>query len=122
EQKRTAQALADARARLEGTLNAAEVGTWTWNLETDRINGDANLAALFGLPADAASQVTVDAFLARLHPDDRAAVRAALETALHGSRPMFVEARVQHGDDGWRWIAVKGRVLADDGGRRTFNG
>src|SRR5690242_10636212 len=42
-------ALRDARARLEVTLRAGEIGTWTWDIATNRVTADRNLARLFDM-------------------------------------------------------------------------
>ena len=34
--------LQDAQLRLEGTLSAAEIGTWTWDIQADRVYADCN--------------------------------------------------------------------------------
>ena len=43
--------MSDARARLEATLAAAEIGTWIWDIEQDRVFADRNLAAFFNVSA-----------------------------------------------------------------------
>ena len=55
--------ISDARSRLEATLGAAEIGTWVWDLGTNRVFADRNLAAMFGLSAAEAAGAPLE----RLH-------------------------------------------------------
>ena len=54
----------------------------------------------------------------RLHPEDRARVRAALERALAGQVDLYeTEYRLRHADGTWRWVHDRGRApqRAEDG-------
>ena len=84
-------AMGDARSRLEATLGAAEIGTWIWEVASDRVTADRNLAQMFGVdPADAAGR-TVGTLHAP-HPRGGSAARAGRH---RGSRPH--RPALQHG-------------------------
>jgi PAS domain S-box-containing protein len=72
--KRIEQSL---RVTLESTLEASSVGTWTWDLASDRLIGDEFTARMFSLAASAATEgLPVAAYLQVLHEEDRARVAA----------------------------------------------
>ena len=63
--------------RLRLAAEAADIGTWDFDLINNTLEWDWRCKALFGLPPDA--QITYeDSFLAALHPEDRARVRLRL--------------------------------------------
>ena len=101
---------------LKVALDAAQVGVWIWELETDRIRWSRQTAALYGLPADE-FEGTFDDFQSRVHPEDRAAVSKALKAALAGEGP--VDATHRLAADPARWIYGRGRVLRGPGGKAT---
>ena len=119
ERVRAERRLAEAQARLEAALAAATIGTWTWDIDADRVTADRNLARMFGVsPADAAGGPLAH-YLAAIHPDDRPAVAAAVGRALaHGDR-YEADYRLVAPDGTIRWVEARGRVLRDLAGRAT---
>jgi PAS domain S-box-containing protein len=99
---------ADERARLAQA--AAGLGLWDWDVERDDLHWDDGARALHGLPPGRA--VDHEAMMSCVHPDDRAAmeaaVRASLDPAVRG--PCEVTYRVAAPDGGERWIHATGRV------------
>ena len=111
------RALREAEERLRLSQEAGGIGTWDWEVGTQRVHWSDQIPRLLGLcPGTPASY---GAFLERVHPDDRAALEAALEAAVDGRTPdLRVEFRVLHGDTGkLRWIATRGEVERDTAGR-----
>jgi PAS domain S-box-containing protein len=106
------------RRRLEAALAAARGGTWSWRFDGGVLRFDAPLCAMLGLPD--AAPLTPLAALARVHPDDRARVRAAVEGAVAAARPFEVECRVlARGEEphAARWVLDRGEMLRDETGR-----
>lgn len=66
--------------RLSFALQAAEVGTWDYNLQTGYVEWSPICKQLFGLPANAT--VTPAILLDRVHPDDRERVNQANKKAV----------------------------------------
>src|SRR5262245_34321289 len=69
------RALERSHAHLEYALRLSGVGFWYCDLPFTDVVWDAHVKEHFFLPHDA--HVTIDDFFARMHPDDRAATRAA---------------------------------------------
>jgi PAS domain S-box-containing protein len=106
----------DTRARLEFALEAANVGTWQWDLQTGRVHWSDNLEAIHGLPpgsfgGDFAS------FLADIDPRDREAVMARVQEVMARGGDYHVEYRLAGVAGGERWVEGKGRMVLDEQGR-----
>jgi PAS domain S-box-containing protein len=95
------------REALELAHNAAGLGAWQFEVATSELRLDARAKSLFGLPADAG--LDFPAFLAALHPDDRAAVQEVWASVLRDAKPFSAEYRVVWPDGGIHWLASMGR-------------
>jgi PAS domain S-box-containing protein len=103
--------------RLRLATESAAIGTWDFDPVTGALQWDNRCKALFGLPTSA--NVNYETFLARLHPEDRAATDAAVQRALapEGPSDFAVEYRTIGLMDGVeRWIAARGRAFFEGSG------
>jgi PAS domain S-box-containing protein len=103
------------RLRFELAIDAAEIGSFDWDLVTGRLVWDDRLVQLFGYDR-ATFDETIDAFAARIHRDDRERVLQALTTAAKTCGEYDEEFRVVLPTGETRWIQGRGRALADDRG------
>ncbi len=103
------------RLRFELAIDAAEIGSFDWDLVTGRLVWDDRLVQIFGYDRDTFDE-TIEAFEARLHPDDRNRVRAALQAAIDTRGEYGAEFRIVLPTGETRWIHARGRALADDQG------
>jgi PAS domain S-box-containing protein len=110
--------------RLSLAVTAAGIGTWDFDPQTGELDWDDRCRELFGLPAGAA--VTYEgAFLAGLHPDDRARSDEAVQAALDPSGPgsYSIEYRTVGPQDGVeRWLSATGQAYFQDGRAIRFVG
>jgi PAS domain S-box-containing protein len=119
--KRVEQSLRVTQARLESTLEASSVGTWTWDLASDRLIGDEFTARMFSIAASAAAQgLPAAAYLKVVHEDDRAHVAEALERAIQLCGAYDIEYRVPRDNGAFRWLQARGRVESDGAGRAVY--
>jgi len=119
--KRIEQSLRVTQARLESTLEASSVGTWTWDLATDRLIGDEFTARMFSIPASAAAEgLPAAAYLQVVHEDDRAGVADALERAIQVCGAYDIEYRVRQCDGELRWLQARGRVESDGAAHAVY--
>jgi PAS domain S-box-containing protein len=109
------RALETDRLRVELAVDAAGIGSFDWDLVTGRLSWDGRLLAIFGYDREAFDQ-TIDAFLVRVHPDDRERVDDALRTAIETVGEYDAEFRVVLPGGETRWVQGRGRALADGGG------
>ena len=120
ERKDLEQTLEDARLRLNATLSAGEVGTWIWDIQQDRIRGDANLAALFGVAPEAVAEASLAVYLGVVHPDHLNEVLRQIRHSVDTGEPYFATYRIRHPDDGYRWVSARGRIERDEDGKSAL--
>ncbi|MCW2621316.1 MAG: putative sensor protein [Frankiales bacterium] len=101
-----------SRLRWETALEAAGIGSFDWDLTSERVDWDDRLQALFGFSPGEHLPLRALAF-ARIHPDDRPAMDHAISGAIASRGQYHAEFRVAQPDGGERWIAARGRVMTD---------
>jgi PAS domain S-box-containing protein len=116
ERRRAEAALEDARARLEAIIAAAEVAVWTMDIGSGRVSADARLIEMFGLRAEDAAGVSVEAYFDAIHPDDVPPTRALLRHAMESGAPYEATFRVRTPDGAWRWVLARGQLDRAAGG------
>lgn len=107
-----------AGSRWEVALDHAGHGLWDWDLPSDAVTRSQRW---HDVPAGVDEHAAADAgkaLLAPVHPDDQAAVRAALDAHLRGEGEVYTaQYRLRHPEGEWRWVLDRGRVVA-----RTVDG
>jgi two-component sensor histidine kinase len=92
--------------RLRFAVEAAGVGLWSWNVDTDDITMDAHAFDMWGVPGD--RSVTFEDLSAHIHPADRDRVRAAFAATRALIGAYETDFRVVLGEE-VRWISARGR-------------
>jgi two-component system sensor kinase FixL len=108
---RAVQLANDLRAREQQITLAAEaasLGFWARELTRNEIWGSDRWRELLGFTK--AQRVHYEDFSARVHPDDREAMRRTLAEAIDGDGCYQAEYRVLLPDGITRWLASQGRV------------
>ena len=105
--------LADARARLELAIGAAQLFPWQVDLPGRRRAYGPEVARLLGHAG--ARPVTATEFLAHLHPDDRVAEGAALDSFLdQGEGRLQSTFRLVGVDGTQRWVTAWGQFRRNE--------
>lgn len=109
ERKRAEEALRDAEQRTRITLEAADLATWEWNLETGEVFWNEQHFRLFGMKP-LRRKMTPDDFFRHVHPDHREYVGGQLKKAVEQKTPFDVEfcSLLENGET--RWMSGYGRV------------
>jgi len=116
------ETLSQTEGRLNLTLRASGIATWTWDIQSNRIAGDDRSSALFGLPLGR-FPATVEGFSALLHPDDRERVQRDLAASIKTGEEYNIEFRAVWPDGTVRTVASRAHVEYDEAGQpRQFNG
>jgi len=112
-------AIERSEARLRLAVEAARMGTWDVELDTDgaRVTWSENYGELVGIDA-AAMPRTGARVEAVLHPGDRTGFAAAFRRTVTEGTPLQAEFRVM-APGGMRWHAVHGRALPGADRRAT---
>ena len=108
--------LSDSNARLALALEAAKLGDWSWDVETDRVDFSTRAAEIFGLPPGPI--LTWEQVVELIHPEDRPVAHAAADGAMAGADSYEVEYRiVRPGDGALVWISARGRAVRNAQGK-----
>ncbi|MEO7415365.1 MAG: PAS domain-containing protein [Opitutaceae bacterium] len=109
--------LAAMRKRLESALLAGNVGTYEWDVVTDRLHGDRNFVRMFGVSVDESGSAPIASFLNAVHPDDRERVVQSVQRSLETGENYQEDYRVVHPTGGEVWVHARGRMTRDESGR-----
>jgi PAS domain S-box-containing protein len=115
ERSRREREQVEAHQRLRFALDAAQMGTWDWDLASNRVIWSDNLERVHGLP-DGSFDGGFASYQREIHPDDRERVNASLQHAVTAGQPHDVEYRIVAPDGTVRWVHGKGRVKVDANG------
>ncbi len=94
----------------------AGIGTWEWHIAENRCYWSESMGPLFGLPLGA-NAGNLENFLARVHPDDRPHIEAAVQRSVAEDAPYEIQFRVRRPDGSERWLRAQGRMLRDEPGK-----
>ncbi|MEM6835636.1 MAG: PAS domain S-box protein [Cyanobacteria bacterium P01_C01_bin.120] len=100
--------------RLNLALNAAQMGTWDWDLIHDTHYWSAQTKVILGYAVDA-DVASYQYWLVRVHPDDRLRVEAAIVTAKNNQTIFAEEYRVCWPDQSQHWVLAQGQFLYMNG-------
>jgi PAS domain S-box-containing protein len=106
------------RLRAQLAIDAAGIGTFDWDLITGRLSWDARLIEMFGYDA-ASFEQTIEAFNARLHPDDLPRVTEALQTCIATQGDLDTDYRILLPDGDTRWVSARGKAFGATEGPGT---
>lgn len=102
------------RLRLELAVDAAAIGGFDWDLQTDGLVWDDRMKALLG--AAATDRPSITSFLERILPADRPAVEAAARDAIDTCGDLRADFRVIDEAGATRWLTTRGKVLGNAAG------
>lgn len=111
----TATQIERSEERMRLALDMAKVGCWDWNLVTGEMVWSPTASKQMGLPED--SPTSFEIFMKSVHPDDRKAIKEAVEGAIQENKHPDVSYRMVWPDGSVHWRSVIGRVFHDQTGR-----
>lgn len=98
--------------RLTLALDAAEMGSWDWDLTSDRLFWTTQHETIFGYEPGTPERRYTD-WASRVHPEDLPVVEAAVQQALTNHENLDCEYRLVLPDNKIRWIDAVGRGYYD---------
>ena len=105
--------------RYRYNLDAANAGTFDWNIATGEIQWSDNMEAMHGQP-QGAFDGTLEGFFNLVHPEDRETVRDSIRRAIEGEGKYQSEFRHIRADGTIGWLEGKGRVIYDERTRQPI--
>ena len=119
ERIRAEAALREQQQRLRIALEASAGGSWTWAAGATHLDWDERFCSLYGFTPD--EPATREAWLSRIHEDDRPRLRALSEEMWSSGTKDSWEStfRIVRPDGTVAWIQSRGRVDRDADGNAT---
>jgi len=116
ERKRAEQSLLERRTLLAQTQSLAGLGSWEWDPSSGRFTWSDELFRIFGLEPRS-FEPSFEAYLERVHPDDRRLSGTVVARALAEGRGFKHEERIMRPDGTERLVRTHGQIVRDDYGR-----
>jgi PAS domain S-box-containing protein len=110
------RAMSESEERYRLIVAGSFDGVWDWDLRRRSFWCSPRLLEMLGLTPEAFAG-TYEAFVQRLHPEDRDGVVNALSAHLEHGTPYDVSFRLRHADGGYRSCVSRGRAQRDAAGR-----
>jgi signal transduction histidine kinase len=120
----SAAALLDSEKRGALAIDAAELGTWRWDLSANEFSGCSRFCALLGLAAPRSGEArwSADRIFALLEPPHRATLTSFATDCIESGRSGSVEFPVQSDDGGEHWLRAAGRAEGPPSRRHVIHG
>ncbi|MET0396215.1 MAG: PAS domain S-box protein, partial [Longimicrobiaceae bacterium] len=112
---RAERALRERERQVEQTEKLAQLGSWSWEVATDRIAWSPEQLRIHGLD-EATAPRDFEAFTAAVHPEDRGRVLAECEKLLATGEAFSFEYRIVRPDGAVRRLHALGQLLPDESG------
>lgn len=109
---RAERALRENVERQRLAVAVGELATWDWDLRTQRVIWSDEHYRMEGYTVGEI-QPSYEAWMARVHPDDRAGTEAALQRAMQGRCSYEHEFRTLHPDGSLHWLSARGHFFYD---------
>ncbi|MDR3427295.1 EAL domain-containing protein [Silvimonas sp.] len=111
-------ALRASEARFQRAVGGSNDGIWDWDLLTGHSWFSPRFRHLLGVTEEELPN-RADAWLARVHPEDKTIILNAHRRHFNDGEPHDIEYRVRTGhagDGAYRWFRVRGRAFFDEAG------
>lgn len=114
EKRQLAQtALANRQRQLAEIQAIAHCGSWERDIVSGKVIWSDELYRIFGLDPDS-NAPSLEIFLERVHPENRAWVKSLLDAALRDGIPFAYATRIVRPDGGVRYVSIQGAVVRED--------
>jgi PAS domain S-box-containing protein len=108
--------LARSQAQLADAQRVAHVGSWEWEVAANVVSWSDELHRIYGL-VPGQFEGTYEAFLARVHPDDKTVTQTVVLDAYRTVEPFIYDHRIVRPGGEVRMLHTRGDVVADEQGR-----
>jgi PAS domain S-box-containing protein len=107
--------LASAHASLAEAQELAHLGSWEWDIPSNRITWSDELYRLYDLEPQSV-EIDYETYVTQVHPEDREHVQRMVKEAATEQRPFAFEHRIQLSEGRIRWVQGRGRVIVGEEG------
>ena len=114
------EALKVSEGRLRMALDLAEMGAWSWDIETNEVTWSEQAARVYRRPLEEMPR-TIQESVALMHPDEQALFTMDVESRTPQGAP--TTRRLRMPDGSYRWVSVSAEIARDKNGEiRTITG
>ena len=97
----------------EATIEAAQIGTWDWNVQTGEVIFNNRWFEIIGYSPEELAPEGIQTSINLAHPDDFKESRAIAEKHFNGESPYYeIEYRMKHKNGHWVWFLDRGRLIS----------
>jgi signal transduction histidine kinase len=120
----SAAALLDSEKRGALAIDAAELGTWRWDMTANEFSGCRRFCALLGLAGARSGETrwSADRIFALIEPPYRAALASFGAACIESGKSGSVEFQIQSDDRGEYWLRAAGRAEGQPNRRHVIHG
>ncbi len=105
--------LGETARNLAAAQQIAHLGSWEWDIATNRQEWSDETYRIFGLEPGSLDEIDGGTFLGYVHPDDRQALYQRYQATLNSPEPLEIEYRVVCMDGTEKHVAVRGELACD---------
>jgi PAS domain S-box-containing protein len=116
ELKRAQDALSESQAGLNRSQQMARLGSWEWNVATDEVFWSEEMHRLYGTSPET-FEASYQAFLDRVHPDDRERVEKAIAHAYETGEIFEFDHRIVQPSGEVLTLRAHGEITLDEEGK-----
>ena len=116
ERRRIEEEVTRSRARLAEAERIARIGSWEWDIPSNRLTCSDGLYAIYGITAEDFDGHYEPSNTQYVHPADRKRVEAEMERAVETGAPVDIEYRVIRPDGRVRRLHSRAELTADADG------
>lgn len=116
ERRRIEEEVERSRARLAEAERVARMGSWEWNIPSNRLTCSDGLFAIYGISPDEFSGHYEPSNTENIHPEDRERVERVMREAVELGAPVDFEYRIIRPDGRVRRIHSRAELIADGDG------
>jgi PAS domain S-box-containing protein len=116
ERRRAVEVMRDREAKLAEAQRIAHIGSWEWDLASNQISWSDEVFRILGLDP-AVRAAGYEAYMSRIHPEDRADLQFLVDRAIREGLPYESEHRILRDSGELRSLWASGRLDLDDSGK-----
>lgn len=113
ERKKAEEAIKEFANKLNTIIEAVNIGTWEWNVQTGEVVLNEKWADLLGYTLEELSPISLQRWEILTHPEDLQKAYEILQKHFDGKLSQYeCEVRMKHKNGSWVWILDKGKVVS----------
>lgn len=109
------------KERLANTIEATNVGTWDWNIQTGEVNFNDRWFGMLGYTEKELAPISFSTWTDLVHPEDQKETHQKLTEHFERKSDYFeTEFRMKNKAGSWVWILSRGKLILRDGRGKPY--